>query len=174
MATMQSAAERRLLALGQQLLPSPAAADADEKPKLAIVCTVWYYLTHAQHEGDRFNHGWAMNGKWHQPEVELVSIYVDQRDPEGTHGDDPNDPDGDYLGDLSYLREKEYPNITVYDTIAEALRCGGDSLAVDAVLIIGEVRIPGHPPLAPHSTSPHPIPPAPHTDDASAAWWPAR
>ena len=32
---------------------------------------------------------------------------------------------------------KEF-GFTVYPTIAEALRCGGDKLAVDAVLIIGE------------------------------------
>ena len=53
-----------------------AAADTSgvEKPKLAIICTVWYYLTHGQHEGDRFNHGYPMHGKWHDPEVELVSI----------------------------------------------------------------------------------------------------
>ena len=33
-----------------------------------------YYLSHAQHEGDRFNHGWPMNGKWHDPEVELPPL----------------------------------------------------------------------------------------------------
>ena len=75
-------AERRLCSLSRQLLPLPtttaAAALADEdptgKPKLAIICTVWYYLTHGQHEGDRFNHGYPMHGKWQDPEVELVSI----------------------------------------------------------------------------------------------------
>jgi hypothetical protein len=37
----------------RQPQPQPAAAEKP-KPKLAIICTVWYYLTHAQHEGDRF------------------------------------------------------------------------------------------------------------------------
>ncbi len=40
-------------------------------------------------------------------------------------------------GDLSGARAKEF-GFEVYPTIAEALRCGGKQLAVDAVLIIGE------------------------------------
>ena len=60
-------------------------------------------------------------GKWHQPPLEVVSAYVDQF-PEN---------------DLSRQRAKEF-GFTIYPTIAEALRCGGDKLAVDAVLIIGE------------------------------------
>ena len=40
-------------------------------------------------------------------------------------------------GDLSGERAKEF-GFTVYPTIAEALRCGGDKLAVDAVLIVCE------------------------------------
>ena len=39
--------------------------------------------------------------------------------------------------DLSRERAEEF-GFTIYPTIAEALRCGGDKLAVDAVLIIGE------------------------------------
>ena len=49
------------------------------------------------------------------------------------HQDDPDVP----KGDLSAARAEEW-GLTVYDTIAEALRCGGDTLAVDAVLLIGE------------------------------------
>ena len=39
--------------------------------------------------------------------------------------------------DLSRQRAKEF-GFTIYPTIAEALRCGGGKLAVDAVLLIGE------------------------------------
>src|ERR1051325_1415394 len=53
--------------------------------------------------------------------MKVVSLYVDQK------------PDGD----LSGTRAKEF-GFEVYPTIAEALRCGGKDLAVDAVLIIGE------------------------------------
>lgn len=137
-------ADSRLLQLGQHLAPPAGlaapepAAGVTDKPKLCIIATVWYYLSHAQHEGDRFNHGWPMNGKWHHPEVELVSVYVDQKPGDETHGDDPNDPDGKHKGDLSAARQAEWPGLTVYDSIEEALRCGTDKIAVDCVLIIGE------------------------------------
>jgi hypothetical protein len=89
--------------------------------RIAVVTTVYRYLTHAQHEADRFLVGYPHNGKWHRPDAKIVSLYVDQK-PEG---------------DLSGARAKEF-GFKVYPTIAEALRCGGDKLAVDAVLIIGE------------------------------------
>ena len=38
---------------------------------------------------------------------------------------------------LAPLRAAEF-GATIYPTVAEALRCGGDTLAVDAVLIVGE------------------------------------
>jgi hypothetical protein len=53
--------------------------------------------------------------------MKIVSLYVDQK-PEG---------------DQSDVRAKEF-GFAVYPTIAEALRCGGSKLAVDAVLIIAE------------------------------------
>ena len=89
--------------------------------RLAIVATVYRYLSHAQHMGDRFLVGYPYAGAWHMPEFKVVSLYVDQK-PEG---------------DLSAARAKEF-GFQVYPTIAEALRCGGQNLAVDAVLIIGE------------------------------------
>src|SRR5690242_14984273 len=98
---------------------TPAAESA--RKKMAIVATEWRYLSHAQHMGDRFLVGYPMNGKWHQPALDVVSLYVDQ-----TPG-----------GDLSRQRAEEF-GFKIYPTIAEALRCGGSSLAVDAVLIIGE------------------------------------
>ena len=70
---------------------------------------------------ERFLHGYPREGKWHQPPLEVVSAYVDQR-PEG---------------DLSGKRAEEF-GFKIYPTVAEALRCGGDKLAVDAVLLIGE------------------------------------
>lgn len=69
-----------------------------------------------------------------------MSIYCDQKDPDQAHPhfvDDPSVP----KGDLAPSRAEEWAPTTglaVYDTIAEALRCGGDSLAVDCVLLIGE------------------------------------
>ena len=52
------------------------------RKKLAIVTTVWRYLSHAQHMGDRFLVGYPHEGKWHRPQMDVVAIYVDQK-PEG-------------------------------------------------------------------------------------------
>lgn len=35
------------------------------------------------------------------------------------------------------IRAAEF-DVKTYETVAEALRCGGESLAVDAILLIGE------------------------------------
>ena len=98
-----------------------AAQDRAPRKKIAIITTVWRYLSHAQHIGDRFLVGYPHNGLWHRPNMDAVSLYVDQK------SDD----------DQSTSRAREF-GFTVYPTIAEALRCGGDKLAVDAVIIIGE------------------------------------
>jgi hypothetical protein len=100
--------------------PQPAAPAAGRK-RMAIVTTVWKYLSHAQHMGDRFLVGYPIDGAWKTPDVDVVSLYVDQK---------PAD-------DQSAERAASF-GFTVYPTIAEALRRGGDKLAVDAVLIIGE------------------------------------
>ena len=89
--------------------------------RIAVVTTVYRYLSHAQHMADRFMVGYPHNGAWHHPNVKVVSLYVDQKPP----------------GDLSEARAREF-GFKVYPSIAEALRCGGDKLACDAVLIIGE------------------------------------
>src|SRR6185369_8015567 len=104
---------------------SPLAYSQESKKegrkKLTVVTTLWNYRSHAWHMAERFLHGYPLRGKWHQPEFDVVSAYVDQS------------PDGD----LSKLRAKEF-GFTIEPTVAEALRCGGDKLAVDAVLLIGE------------------------------------
>jgi hypothetical protein len=102
------------------LRAAPASDQAATK-KIAIVTTVWTYQSHAQHMGDRFLVGYPRNGRWHRPPIEVVSLYVDQK------------PDGDQ----SAQRARDH-GFTVYPTIAEALRRGGEKLAVDAVVIIGE------------------------------------
>ena len=89
--------------------------------RIAVVTTVYRYLSHAQHLVDRFLVGYPRDGAWHRPDMKVVSLYVDQK-PEG---------------DQSTARAKQF-GFEVYPTIAEALRCGGGRLAVDAVLVIGQ------------------------------------
>ena len=98
-----------------------AAADEPHRKRIAIIATVWKYLSHAQHMGDRFLVGYPYAGKWQRPGIEVASLYVDQM-PEG---------------DQSEARAKQF-GFQLYPTIAEALRCGGKKLAVDTVVIIGE------------------------------------
>lgn len=89
--------------------------------RVAILASIYRYLSHAQHMGDRFLIGYPLHGTWHKGDIEIVSLYVDQKP----------------AGDQSQERAKEF-GFQVYPTIAEALRCGGTQLAVDAVVIICE------------------------------------
>src|SRR4051794_21086291 len=88
-----------------------ALAQPPARQKIAIITTIWTYQSHAQHMGDRFLVGYPRHGRWHKPPIDVVSLYVDQR-PEG---------------DLSSRRAAEH-GFTVYKSISEALRCGGDRL----------------------------------------------
>lgn len=99
----------------------PLHAAATQPKRIAIITTIYRLQSHGQHIGDRFIVGYPYAGAWHKPNTKVVSLYVDQH------------PDGD----LSADRAREF-GFQVYPTIAEALRCGRDKLAVDAVLIIGE------------------------------------
>ncbi len=94
---------------------------AVQPKRLAVIATIYRHLSHAQHFADRFLVGYPVDGRWHRPDARVVSLYVDQR---------PDD-------DQSVDRAREF-GFQVYPTVAEALRCGGSDLAVDAVLIIAE------------------------------------
>lgn len=109
-------------ALGAVALDRRAMGQGGERPlRIAVVTTIYRYLSHGQHIGDRFLVGYPHDGEWHKADAKVVSLYVDQR-PEG---------------DLSQARAKEF-GFRVYPTIAETLRCGGTKMACDAVLIVGE------------------------------------
>ena len=92
------------------------------RPRIAAVVTEYRRYSHAQHILDRFLIGYGWGNRHHRPEMDLVSLYVDQQ-PEN---------------DLSRARSKEFPGMKIYPTIDEALTLGGDGLAVDGVLLIGE------------------------------------
>ncbi len=104
--------------------PDPRTARAFEplpRKRIAIVTTVWHYLSHAQHMGDRFLVGYPWEGRWHRPAIDVAGLYVDQK------------PKGDQSAERAHSFGFE-----VYPTISQALRCGGPKLAVDGVLVIGE------------------------------------
>ena len=95
---------------------------SNPRKKMAVITNIWFDHSHAWHMAERFLTGYAWQGKWHRPEIDVVSAYVDQQ-PEKT--------------DLSKNRAAE-SGFKIYPTVAEALRNGGDKLAVDCVLVIGE------------------------------------
>ncbi len=104
--------------------PTAAVADDAATKTVALVATTIWRSSHAQHIADRFGLGYPRDGVWHRPRFKLVSMYVDQQ------------PEGD-KPDLAPLRAEEF-GAQIYPSIAAALRRGGDKLAVDAVLIVGE------------------------------------
>jgi hypothetical protein len=89
--------------------------------KLAVVTTAYFYLSHAYHICGRFLHGYLRDGKMHYPDYGIVGMHVEQQK------DD----------DLSKELAKKH-GFTLFDDVAGALTLGGDKLAVDGVLLIGE------------------------------------
>ena len=113
---------RRELLLGMGAVPLVLKAQRASRLRLAAICTTYFKYSHSQHIVDRFLEGYGWNGTHHHPEMDLVSIFIDQiRD-----------------DDVSKTRLSEFPSMKLYPSIAEALTLGGSTLAVDGVLLIGE------------------------------------
>ncbi len=91
------------------------------RKKIAAINTIYHKYSHAQHIVDRFLEGYGWRGCHHLPPFELASMYIDQ------------------IGesDLGQERCNRF-GVPLYPTIAEALTLGGERLAVDGVLLIGE------------------------------------
>jgi hypothetical protein len=101
---------------------SAIAAGAEyHKKKVAAIVTEYRPLSHADVIVGRFLDGYSPNDIYVRPKTHVVSMYTDQiskrdmsRDLAAKHG---------------------FP---IYPTIEQALTLGGDKLAVDAVLFVGE------------------------------------
>lgn len=102
-------------------LSTGAAPGPRQRKRIALIGTESRTHSHAQHFIDRFLQGYAWEGGWHRPEVDLVSLYIDQF-PEG---------------DLARGQAERF-DVPIYPSIAEALTMGTSELAVDGVVIIGE------------------------------------
>lgn len=113
----QGAAAAATCALGG---PSRASSPA-RRPQVAAVFTEFRHRSHAHVILENFLEPYLFNGRRTSPGVDVVSFYADQF------------PEGDMARDTS----RQY-GIPIYPTIAGALCLGGDRLAVDAVLSIGE------------------------------------
>ena len=118
--------EHTSLGLAGVLLGSAAGgvavgADTPRKRRVAAVVTEFTYRSHAHVIIENFLEPYLFNGKRTESGMDVVSLYVDQF------------PKQDMARDVA----RAY-GIKIFPTIAEALRVGGDKLAVDAVLSIGE------------------------------------
>jgi hypothetical protein len=109
-----------LLAVDYPRSQPPPRTDKPRR-KLAVVTTAYYYLSHAYHIGGRFLHGYLRDGKMHYPDFGIAGMYVEQQKE----------------GDLSRELSKKH-GFTLYKDVAGALTLGGENLAVDGVLLIGE------------------------------------
>jgi hypothetical protein len=98
------------------------AAEPKKRPRLAAIYTVFRHRSHAHDILENFLEPYYFNGQLTDPGVEVVSFYADQRAAKG---------------DMTQDVARQY-KIRVCKTIAEALCLGGEELAVDAVLSIGE------------------------------------
>jgi len=91
------------------------------RKKLAAIYTIYHKYSHAQHIVDRFLEGYGWQGRHHMPPFELASMFIDQ------------------IGENDFGEERcERFGVPLYPTIAEALTLGGEKLAVDGVLLVGE------------------------------------
>jgi hypothetical protein len=99
----------------------PPKPEKNGRKPIAVVTTVYRPLAHAAHIAGRFLHGYARDGRLHVPKHYVASMYVDQV------------PDNDLSKELS--REFGFRHCR---SIADALTLGGDKLAVEGVLLIGE------------------------------------
>jgi hypothetical protein len=94
---------------------------ADRRPAVAAIVTEYRYYTHADVIVGRILEGYSPNGVRREPRTRIVSMYTDQV------------PDKDMSRSLAAKH-----GFRIWPTVREALTLGGDRLAVDAVLLIGE------------------------------------
>ena len=161
--------------LGSAFGQTPAAS---QRPlRLAILGSVYTLGSDMQSLADRFLVGYPNDGEWHKPNVQVVSVYVDQRTRRanaapsgydlsmrgvklaaaGATVPPPANARGSERGgavrssgstqssheetqpgnDLSEARAKQF-GFRLSPDIPDALRCGGDRIAVDAVLTVVE------------------------------------
>src|SRR5436309_4723126 len=132
---------RRVLGYSALLLPT-AAAQTQTPLRLAVIGNTYHYGSELQIIADRFLVGYGHEGDWHMPTVKVVSMFVESavRNMRGEGRRRSTAPAASEPGpksDLSAGRAKEF-GFRLCRTIPEALRCGGDDFAVDAVLSVVE------------------------------------
>ncbi len=96
-------------------------ADDAPRPKIAIILTACFYRSHAHVLLENFLEPYLFCGKLLKPAVDVVALYAAQFNKD----------------DMLRRIATDY-KIPIYPSIAEAICRGGDELAVDGVVSIGE------------------------------------
>ena len=89
--------------------------------RVAAVTTVYYHNSHADVIVSRLLQTDTLDGKGQDSPLELASLYTDQKP----------------ANDISRMLAASH-RFPIYDSIAGALTLGGDTLAVDGVLLVAE------------------------------------
>lgn len=101
--------------------PAADPVPGQTRKRVAFLGTVVYTHSHSQHFLDRLTQGYVWNGKWQTPRVEVASVFIDQFP----------------ANDLARGRIEKH-KLRQFPSIREALTLGGEKLAVDGVVVIGE------------------------------------
>jgi hypothetical protein len=163
-----SALSSAMLANGPLLRSAFSQTSTQRPLQLAILGSVYRRGSNLQTIADRFLVGYPHEGDWHMPNIKVVSLYVDQRSrrtgsestqfqltmsglsratatQSGNRDTETRRAENlQYLSeelgpmsDLSEMRAQQF-GFRLCNDIPEALRCGSNRLAVDAVLTVIE------------------------------------
>lgn len=92
------------------------------KPKVAFITTTYSSgSSHSDVIGTKLFLGIPTDDGLKEPEIEVVSMWIDQIEPGHT---------GPHIAELN--------DVKIYSTIEDAMTMGGDEIAVDAVIYVGE------------------------------------
>lgn len=105
------------------------ASEAGRRPRIAVILTTYFRGSHSDVVVGRLLDGYLFEGEHREPDVEVVSAYMELLgDPYG--GDDPR-------ADIGVEKFRAH-GVPMFDSPAEALGLGRPGVAVDGVLVIGE------------------------------------
>lgn len=98
-----------------------ATAFQQQRPRIAALCTTYFFRSHADDIITRFLEGYWIGDRYFPPPCDVVSLYMDQVNP----------------ADIGYRLSTAY-GFPVVKSIAAALTLGTGKLAVDGVLLVAE------------------------------------
>ncbi|HZV25926.1 MAG TPA: hypothetical protein VFG00_06520 [Acidothermaceae bacterium] len=105
------------------------SASVGERPRVAVLCSVYFAGSHADVILGRLLDGYTWDGVHQQARIEVASVYLEQL------GSSDNEPTS--CIDIG-VRTLTSHGIPLFGSVGEALSLGGTGVNVDGVVIIGE------------------------------------